>query len=122
MYPSSQKAPFERELFGNAGRVESRFLYLPDELCLFGKPLIHRADRRPEFLHLGLGKGGHFHTPGPHIFFGLSFPLGPEAALHIGAVPGAAPDDARERVVQPGQLFQRGPAGDLFIICSFKYC
>lgn len=87
MYPSSQKAPFERELFGNAGRVESCFLYLPDELCLFGKPLIHRADRRPEFLHLGLGKGGHFHTPGPHIFFGLSFPLGPEAALHIGAVP-----------------------------------
>ena len=96
----------------NAGLVESRFLYLPDELCLFGKPLIHRADRRPEFLHLGLGKGGHFHTPGPHIFFGLSFPLGPEAALHIGAVPGAAPDDARERAVQPGQLFQRGPAGD----------
>ena len=104
MDPRSQKAPFERELFGNAGLVESRFLYLPDELCLFGKPLIHRADRRPEFLHLGLGKGGHFHTPGPHIFFGLSFPLGPEAALHIGAVPGAAPDDARERAVQPGQL------------------
>lgn len=109
MDPSSQKAPFERELFGQRGTgVESRFLYLPDELCLFGKPAHTSGGPPPEFLHLGLGKGGHFHTPGPHIFFGLSFPLGPEAALHIGAVRAQPRTMPGERAVQPGQLFQRG--------------
>ena len=88
--------------------------------ALFGKPLIHRRGPPPgSSCYLGLGKGGHFHTPGPHIFFGAELPARPRGgARHIGAVPGAGPDDARERARPARPAF---PARPRLAICNLRH-
>ena len=91
----------------------SCLLDAPDHLGLFAELVVQRLDGVPELLFLGVGEQGHFHAPGPQVGFGLGFPLGPEAALQLGAFPRAFLHDGREGGIQRGQFFLRGPAGDL---------